>query len=42
VKAHLVAEGVAATRLLAVGYGATRPASDGERGDARIELTRAQ
>lgn len=41
VKAHLVAEGVAAARLLAVGYGATRPAGDGG-GAARIELTRAQ
>lgn len=42
VKAHLVAEGVAAARLLAVGYGATRPATDGAPGNARIELARAQ
>ena len=42
VKAHLVAAGVPAARLLAVGYGATRPATDGANGNARIELTRAQ
>jgi outer membrane protein OmpA-like peptidoglycan-associated protein len=42
VKAHLVAEGVPAARLLAVGYGAARPAADGGAGNARIELTRAQ
>ena len=42
VKAHLVADGVPAARLLAVGYGATRPAADGGAGNARIELTRAQ
>jgi OOP family OmpA-OmpF porin len=43
VKAHLVAGGVSAARLLAVGYGATRPAADGAQGgNARIELTRAQ
>ena len=42
VKARLVAEGVPAARLLAVGYGATRPPSDGGADHARIELTRAQ
>ena len=42
VKAHLVAEGVAAARLLAVGHGAARPTGDDEKGGARIELTRAQ
>ena len=42
VKAHLVAQSVSAARLLAVGYGATRPATDGAPGNARIELTRAQ
>lgn len=42
VKAWLVSEGVAAGRLLAVGYGASRPArADGKR-NARIEVTRVQ
>ena len=46
VKARLVAGGVPAARLLAVGYGATRPAegnaNGNANGNARIELTRAQ
>ena len=42
VKAQLVTAGVPAERLLSVGYGATRPASDGKGGNARIELTKAQ
>lgn len=41
VKARLVSEGVAAGRLLAVGYGASRPRRDG-RHNARIEVTRVQ
>ncbi len=42
VKARLVSEGVAAGRLLAVGYGASRPRRDDGRHNARIEVTRVQ
>jgi outer membrane protein OmpA-like peptidoglycan-associated protein len=42
VKARLVSEGVAAGRLLAVGYGASRPARMDRRHNARIEVTRVQ
>ncbi len=42
VKARLVSEGVAAGRLLAVGYGASRPARADRRRNARIEVTRVQ
>jgi outer membrane protein OmpA-like peptidoglycan-associated protein len=42
VKARLVSEGVAAGRLLAVGYGASRPARTDRRHNARIEVTRVQ
>jgi outer membrane protein OmpA-like peptidoglycan-associated protein len=42
VKARLVSEGVAANRLLAVGYGASRPARTDHRHNARIEVTRVQ
>ena len=42
VKARLVSEGVAAGRLLAVGYGASRPARIDRRHNARIEVTRVQ
>ena len=42
VKARLVSEGVAAGRLLAVGYGASRPHRDDGRHNARIEVTRVQ
>lgn len=42
VKARLVSEGVAAGRLLAVGYGASRPARPDGRRNARIEVTRVQ
>jgi outer membrane protein OmpA-like peptidoglycan-associated protein len=42
VKAWLVSEGVAAGRLLAVGYGASRPVRPDGRRNARIEVTRVQ
>ncbi len=42
VKARLVSEGVAAGRLLAVGYGASRPAGTDHKHNARIEVTRVQ
>jgi len=42
VKARLVSEGVAAGRLLAVGYGASRPAGTEHKHNARIEVTRVQ
>ena len=42
VKARLVSEGVAAGRLLAVGYGASRSRRDDGRHNARIEVTRVQ
>jgi OOP family OmpA-OmpF porin len=42
VKARLVSEGVAAGRLLAVGYGASRPAGTDHKRNARIEVTRVQ
>lgn len=42
VKARLVSEGVAAGRLLAVGYGASRPERTDRRRNARIEVTRVQ
>jgi outer membrane protein OmpA-like peptidoglycan-associated protein len=42
VKTRLVSEGVAAGRLLAVGYGAARPAPRGNRHNARIEVARLQ
>jgi outer membrane protein OmpA-like peptidoglycan-associated protein len=42
VKARLVSEGVAAGRLLAVGYGASRAAHTDRRHNARIEVTRVQ
>jgi outer membrane protein OmpA-like peptidoglycan-associated protein len=42
VKARLVATGVPAERLLAVGYGATRPNSANPQASARIEVVRAQ
>jgi outer membrane protein OmpA-like peptidoglycan-associated protein len=42
VKAWLVSEGVAAGRLLAVGYGASRPQRAPGRHNARIEVTRVQ
>jgi outer membrane protein OmpA-like peptidoglycan-associated protein len=42
VKARLVSEGVAAGRLLAVGYGASRPERAHGRHNARIEVTRVQ
>lgn len=42
VKARLVSEGVAAGRLLAVGYGASRPARTDRRHNARIEVARVQ
>lgn len=41
-KARLVGDGVPAARLLAVGYGATRPAAGGAERSARIEIARAQ
>ena len=41
-KARLVAAGVAADRLLAVGYGTTRPNTSNPQSNARIELVRAQ
>jgi outer membrane protein OmpA-like peptidoglycan-associated protein len=42
VKAWLVSEGVAAGRLLAVGYGSSRPGRSGGKRNARIEVTRVQ
>jgi OOP family OmpA-OmpF porin len=42
VKAWLVSEGVAAGRLLAVGYGASRPVRTDRKRNARIEVTRVQ
>jgi outer membrane protein OmpA-like peptidoglycan-associated protein len=42
VKAWLVSEGVAAGRLLAVGYGSSRPGRSGGKRNARIEVTRIQ
>ena len=42
VKAQLTAGGVPADRLLAVGYGATRPNSANPQAHARIEVVRAQ
>jgi outer membrane protein OmpA-like peptidoglycan-associated protein len=42
VKAQLAANGVPAERLLAVGYGATRPNPANPQANARIELVRAQ
>ncbi len=42
VKARLISEGVAAGRLLAVGYGASRPERRDGRRNARIEVTRVQ
>jgi outer membrane protein OmpA-like peptidoglycan-associated protein len=42
VKAWLVSEGVAAGRLLAVGYGASRPERAHGRHNARIEVTRVE
>lgn len=42
VKSRLVATGVPAERLLAVGYGATRPNSANPQASARIEVVRAQ
>jgi len=42
VKARLVATGVAAERLLAVGYGSTRPNGANTQASARIEVLRAQ
>jgi outer membrane protein OmpA-like peptidoglycan-associated protein len=42
VKAWLVSEGVAAGRLLAVGYGSSRPLGTNRKHNARIEVTRVQ
>jgi outer membrane protein OmpA-like peptidoglycan-associated protein len=42
VKAQLATNGVAAERLLAVGYGATRPNAANPQANARIEVVRAQ
>jgi outer membrane protein OmpA-like peptidoglycan-associated protein len=42
VKAWLVSEGVAAGRLLAVGYGSSRPGRSRDERNARIEVTRVQ
>ena len=42
VKAQLAAGGVPADRLLAVGYGATRPNAANPQAHARIEVVRAQ
>jgi outer membrane protein OmpA-like peptidoglycan-associated protein len=42
VKAQLAASGVPAERLLAVGYGATRPNAANPQAHARIEVVRAQ
>jgi outer membrane protein OmpA-like peptidoglycan-associated protein len=42
VKAQLAASGVPADRLLAVGYGATRPNAANPQAHARIEVVRAQ
>lgn len=42
VKTQLVANGIPAERLVAVGYGATRPNSANPQANARIEVVRAQ
>ena len=42
VKTQLAANGVPAERLLAVGYGATRPNAANPQANARIEVVRAQ
>jgi outer membrane protein OmpA-like peptidoglycan-associated protein len=42
VKAWLISEGIAAGRLLAVGYGSSRPGRSGGKRNARIEVTRVQ
>ena len=42
VKTQLAANGVPAERLLAVGYGATRPNAANAQANARIEVVRAQ
>ena len=42
VKAQLAANGVPAERMLAVGYGATRPNAANPKANARIEVVRAQ
>ena len=42
VKAQLAANGVPADRLLAVGYGSTRPNAANPQANARIEIARAQ
>ena len=42
VKAQLAGKGVPAERLLAVGYGATRPNAVNPQANARIEVVRAQ
>lgn len=42
VKTQLVANGVPGDRLLAVGYGATRPNAANPQANARIEVARAQ
>lgn len=42
VKTQLTANGVPAERLLAVGYGATRPNAANPQANARIEIVRAQ
>lgn len=42
VKARLVAAGVPPERLLAVGYGTTRPNTENPQASARIEIVRAQ
>ena len=42
VKTQLVAAGIPADRLLAVGYGATRPNAANPQATARIEIVRAQ
>jgi outer membrane protein OmpA-like peptidoglycan-associated protein len=42
VKARLVAAGIPADRLLAVGYGTTRPNTENPQASARIEIVRAQ
>jgi outer membrane protein OmpA-like peptidoglycan-associated protein len=42
VKAQLAANGAPADRLLAIGYGATRPNANDPKANARIEIARAQ
>jgi outer membrane protein OmpA-like peptidoglycan-associated protein len=42
VKTQLAAQGVPAERMLAVGYGATRPNAANSKANARIEVVRAQ